>query len=588
MKDIIEINKLINYLSIYNEYQFDENFKYTVSKFDDVNSISEIITNINKYYGDLLKMFILHHNDKKLKVEILSIVYLSNSSEGFDLLKNATNDDLEIVSFFSIWFFYKIEHLKFTPTLMNTLFLIDKEKKNRENIKLLILYIASKANDSIIFPILKKYIESKKYRFLILKYLEGDKYSEISEYIIGNLNMYSKDLLSDAILALGRINKNIPEDIFIEYLNNTSFVVVKSSIKTLSIIGTKKSLFTIVEKISDGDINYDSIKNSLIDLGNRCKHDLSIYFTKELNEKNQLILIELVGDMKYKAIAKDLLFLLEKEKDDIIIVEEILIALKKIGSREVIPLFLEDLSKNLNNSNIYFVETIINLLIKIKDSRTVLKLVEILETSNKFLVIRAIEALGKISDPLFLEPIFTVLKRNSDYQEVIEKALSNFGEGSEELLIEYLFDQNDSVKLVIAKTLKRFHHEIVERPLMLTLEDSKSTLVRVACARSLGDVKSKIAVNTLLENLDGSFEVVKSIIYALGRIKEISTIDIIIEYLTHKSKSIIIEAIIALENFENTKAVVPLLKVKKHFPHDNELINLIDTAVLKINKANLK
>lgn len=586
MKDIIEINKLINYLSIYNEYQFDENFKYTISKLEDIDNINEIIDNIDKYYELLIEIFV-HFNEDKLKIEILFIIHLSKYQNKDVFFKKSLNDDSNIVSFFAIWCFYKSENLKATPTFMNIFYSIEKNNE-KENIKLLLIYIASIINDSIAIPIIKKYIENKKYRFLILKYLEGDKYSEISEYIIGNLNMYSKDLLSDAILALGKINKNISEDIFIEYLNNTSFVVVKSSIKTLSIIGTKKSLFVIVEKISNGEINYDSIKNSLIDLGNRCKHDLSIYFTKELNEENQLIFIELVGDMKYKAIAKDLLFLLEKEKDDIIIVEEILIALKKIGSREVIPLFLEDLSKNLSDSNIYFVETIINLLVKIKDSRTVLKLVEILETSNKFLVVRAIEALGKISDPLFLEPIFIVLRKNSDYQEVVEKALSNFGEGSEELLIEYLFDQNDSVKLVIAKTLRRFHHKIVERPLMLTLEDSKSQLVRSACARSLGDVKSRVSVDTLLENLGGSFELVESIIYALGKIKEISTIDIIIKHLTHESKSIIIEAIIALENFEDTKAIIPLLKTKKQSTHNNEIINLVDNAILKINKANLK
>lgn len=255
------------------------------------------------------------------------------------------------------------------------------------------------------------------------------------------------------------------------------------------------------------------------------------------------------------AVSELIRLLKEALKHDLEIAARFVEALGFIGSLDATEVLLEILTQNEVRQNEQFTGTIIHALGSIKDDRSVLPLIELLDTKLYWHVTRALEkigdrravaplvrllhdarmksddrqarccidALGALGDSSVIEDIAPSLSHADVYmRQAAVKALGQLGtETSMELLLKAAKDSDTWVRVTAIEALDSYYSTDPRVPdtIIAALEDTDGFAPRVHAAQILGRRREQRAVSGLIECLnDRHHIVVHAVVEALRHI----------------------------------------------------------------------
>lgn len=226
---------------------------------------------------------------------------------------------------------------------------------------------------------------------------------------------------------------------------------------------------------------------------------------------------------------------------------------------------VESLIRSLRNDDAFIRCVVIYALGKIGDPIAIEPLIYILKNDKDLDVIRnVINALGEYEDRRVIKPIIECLK---DIPKSAKKSLLKIGKPSVSPLIESLKNNNPIIRSNVAKILGELKDSTSIDPLIIALSDGNSD-VRKEAALALGKLKAKKAVLPLIEilNNDKSLWTKEYAISALGEIGDPISVKQLISVMKETDRewnNCRMEAVNALAKIKDSRAVDAIIKALK-------------------------
>ena len=177
------------------------------------------------------------------------------------------------------------------------------------------------------------------------------------------------------------------------------------------------------------------------------------------------------------------------------------------------------------------------------------KQITALKDENSNVREEAAEILGRMCDPLAVEPLIIVLQKD-DVWNVRKWAAWALGEIRDnravEPLIEALNHKDWIIRFEAAKALGKIKDRRAVEPLIDVLSD-ESHYVRIRAAWALGEIKDSQAIESLIESMENKYPKVRSnAAIALGKIRNSNAVEPLIAVL----KTDKVQSIIRLKDYE--------------------------------------
>lgn len=170
-------------------------------------------------------------------------------------------------------------------------------------------------------------------------------------------------------------------------------------------------------------------------------------------------------------------------------------------------------------------------------------------------------ALGKLKDKQAVEPLFQLLKSESEsMRRTAETALSTLGECATEPLLAMLRDPDWDVRWRTTHILGEIKDHRAVEALIESLKDENKYVVEGAIT-ALGEIKDKRAVEPLMEALKDSNKYVREeATNALGEIKDERALHALVDVLSDKDWGVRWGAANALGEIRHKGAIEPLIQ----------------------------
>lgn len=225
---------------------------------------------------------------------------------------------------------------------------------------------------------------------------------------------------------------------------------------------------------------------------------------------------------------------------------------------------IESLIKALDYSLSQVKQSVIQALVEIREP-AIQSLISALDNKRSNVREAAAETLGRIGDPVSIGPLVQILKDDDlGVRMAVGNALAKIGKPAVPTLTMVLTDSSNDVKKVAAETLGKIKDLESIEPLIQLLKDDDLG-VRLTTVSSLQEV-GEPAVPSLIEALKNDNNNIRNgAATALGRIKDIAAIDHLCRLLKSKLRSDRIGAIEALEKIAgptSTESLIEALKDK--------------------------
>lgn len=187
-------------------------------------------------------------------------------------------------------------------------------------------------------------------------------------------------------------------------------------------------------------------------------------------------------------------------------------------------------------------------------------LVNALNDQDQYVKEGAAIALGKLKDRKAVEPLFQLLRSDSEsMRRTAETALGTLGECATEPLLTMLHDPDWDVRWRATHILGEIKDLRAVEALIEVLKDENKYVIEGAIT-ALGEIKDKRAVEPLTEALkDGNKYVREEATNALGEIKDERAIHALVDILADKDWGVRWGAANALGEIRHKSAIEPLI-----------------------------
>ncbi len=286
-----------------------------------------------------------------------------------------------------------------------------------------------------------------------------------------------------------------------------------------------------------------------------------------LGEKAEIalpLLIELLADTSSVVWQKD---------DKIMsssIDREALQAIINIGKPAVKPLI-----KAVKSNNVYLKRNAIEALGKLKDPLAVETVIEVLDDKDTYVRKNSAEALGEIGDPRAIMPLVKAINDKKtcvrdaslDALKKIINKLNNIN--SLELITDLITHENLSVRKIAVESIKGKQSKRTAELLILAMKDENPEIRKMATDAILNI--GKPAIEPLINALNNdNIEIKISSAFLLGEIKASEAVEALINTLTYTSQEkplsaerLRVESAIALGKIADVRAIHPLIDIIK-------------------------
>jgi serine/threonine-protein kinase len=189
----------------------------------------------------------------------------------------------------------------------------------------------------------------------------------------------------------------------------------------------------------------------------------------------------------------------------------------------------------------------VDLLVKMRDPKTMNHLVEVLKDESEYARRSAVEVLNEIADPSTIRHLLTAIEDEDWWvRSRASDALAAIG-GPKVMnaVLELIRDKNENVRRSAIEILNQTKDEKAVRHLMEAVQDD-DWWVRERAADALGEIGDTQAVPALVSMLGGDVKSIPAAIRALGRIGSADVAGKILPMLDRGEKEIRVEAVNAL------------------------------------------
>lgn len=238
------------------------------------------------------------------------------------------------------------------------------------------------------------------------------------------------------------------------------------------------------------------------------------------------------------------------------------------------------LARQAKDPNTLVREKAVRALAEVDHPRAVKALAAALADPHPAVQLQAAEAFTRRKDPEAIDPLLTALehrKTETSVQQMILRALANFGELGVDKIVARLQDPQCTARAELAEVMGRTKQRKAVQPLIGLLNDP-DVKVRKEAAHALGRIGDPSAVDALLKEIDDDRWLLRSeIAEALGRLGDKKAVDALIKHL--KDEKWLVQrssarALSALGDPRATPALIELLK------SDNEDVRTCAAEVL--------
>jgi HEAT repeat protein len=193
-----------------------------------------------------------------------------------------------------------------------------------------------------------------------------------------------------------------------------------------------------------------------------------------------------------------------------------------------------NLARHAKDPNALVRERAVRSLAEIDHPRAVKALTAALSDVHRDVQLVAAEAFTRRKEPEAIEPLLAALehrKTETAVQQMILRALANFGDPGVDKIVARLQDPNCTARAELAEVLGRMKERRAVQPLIGLLND-EDVKVRKEAAHALGRIGDPSAVDALLKEIDDDRWLLRSeIAEALGRLGDKKAVDALIKHL---------------------------------------------------------
>jgi HEAT repeat protein len=422
-------------------------------------------------------------------------------------------------------------------------------------------------------------------RVVAIEVLSGIKDFWSLEFIREFLSDSDPNVRATAARALGNFEDKLSIDLLLSLLSDNSEIVRKTATEALS----KFNETRVCDALWQTGLNDESpdIRNSAMYALKKIGEMLIKPYEKNLASTSIELRAKALHDLSI--IGKPvLLTLLDYTKHHNPAVREICIEiLANIGDRAAAQRLIE-LTNDLEQSVRL---AAINALGKVKTETTLRYLITCFQSPDPLVITAATEALINRGKEIlnFLPVLFADPDMNK--QVIVSRLIAKIGESSiVPLIAQNLKDERMWVRRAVCLTLGEMKTSIAANLLIEYGLKDKETLVRIAAVKSLGDLKMSIAVEPLLQMVqeDKEENVIIAAIEAIAKIGDPSVVQYFERYLHLKSASLKIAAIKAITQLGHAKSLPVLKKIAKPWPFSSEPEEVKKEARLAIKKLSFE
>lgn len=203
--------------------------------------------------------------------------------------------------------------------------------------------------------------------------------------------------------------------------------------------------------------------------------------------------------------------------------------------------------------------------------------------------VKSMKEFAKISKEVVSYLIAEFKEQNKDwkYRYIILQVLSTVkDERVEKAIIERLKDNNDNIRAYSAWALGQQKSLIAVDPLLNSLDDN-SLKVKANAAYSLGQIKDKKSIKRLREKTKDKDKITSiNSIWALGEISDEDSTDLLLELFKIGDETIKINIVIALGKIKNQMAIENLRKIEESLVESEPVRALAKEILGKKNERN--
>lgn len=511
--EIVQNDKLFMIIPEGNElesYDLDGNKRCQYSREKDYFKFIDIASDRNGYlyilYSNHEKDGMVYRNQNGIfkldqNCKLISNNTLDLDSKEVKSIEPANNGDMIIAAKDSFYIYNKNYQLLSRENLM------DKELGQID-----IHRIKIDKKSEYLYLIDKKYSRILKYN-LITK--EFDKRKEDSSIDSINLTTKTKRMKSP-IPAIASSEHPIPpagmsseHPVRNQGINN-EFKKKETIKEELLKIGRTKSIDHVMAVLNDKDsVRRSSAAWTLGEIKDQRAVKPLINALKDEDLIVRRMSAEALGKLKNPKAVSSLIAIAMEKNSEYFLRRNAVKALSEIADAEAADPLITLLKENNHftypiskRSDDEFRVEIIRALGEIKNVKAVQPLIVLLNDDDLFISRNVAVALGKLEDPMAIDPLITILKHNKDslVQREAAEALAKIGKPSAKPLIGVLNDDNYFVRGYASFALGEIRETSAVEPLIHILND-KNDLVRAYAAEALGKIKDERAMNALVAAL---------------------------------------------------------------------------------------
>jgi HEAT repeat protein len=213
---------------------------------------------------------------------------------------------------------------------------------------------------------------------------------------------------------------------------------------------------------------------------------------------------------------------------------------------------------------------------RLHDQRAVEPLIALLKDIEPDVCGTAADTLGELGDVRAVEPLLALLQSEKDKQSSAEyMAVSALGRLGDRRAVEPLLGvlasaRSSSVRAAAAESLGRLGDKRAFDPLVAALRSPDAPDLRIAAARGLGKAGDPDAIEPLIVALDdANYQVVHEAVIAIGNLKDVRAVKPLCDFLNDRNRDGLYRSSVpdALRKLGDRSAIAPLIEATKDPNH---------------------